>query len=390
MKASIVIGSSFGDEGKGYTVDALCRQHKGSLVIRHNGGSQAGHTVELNDGRKHVFKTFGSGSFRGSPTLLSRFFIFNADVFVGELSDLGLGHTVYVDKQSKLTTPYDMLINWAIEDARGASRHGSCGYGINETETRHAYDPKFQVFVSDLDDLESYRMKLKLIEEEWVPIRLKQLSFDLSNVRISDSDIEKYLDRCKTVNLNIRKVDSPNLIKNRHGHLIFEGAQGLLLDQDNKQFFPHVTRSYTGIKNACELLKEWGIDDADVYYVTRSYLTRHGAGALPFEDSDMHFLDATNEPNEYQGTLRFAPLNVDLLNSAISNDLKNANDVNLTTHIVITCVNQIEYKLRYVYEGVIEEAEDFTDVYKLLNVNRLHISDGPTAESLNECVRSEI
>ena len=385
MKASIVIGSSFGDEGKGYTVDALCNQHKDSLVIRHNGGSQAGHTVELSDGRKHVFKTFGSGTFRGSPTLLSRFFIFNVDVFVGELSDLGYEHKVYADMQCKLTTPYDMLINWAIEDARGNNRHGSCGYGINETETRHAYDEKFQVFVSDLDDLESYRNKLKLIEEEWVPIRLKQLSFD-SKIRLHGFELELYLERCKQVNSYISKVDSPDLIKNRHGHLIFEGAQGLLLDQDNKQFFPHVTRSYTGIKNACELLKEWGIEEADVYYVTRSYLTRHGAGSLPFEDSLMRFIDKTNERNEYQGTLRFAPLNVDLLNSSISNDLKNANGVNITTHIVITCVNQIKDKLKYVYNGVIGRAEDFADVYKLLNANSIHISNGPTSESLNDYV----
>lgn len=382
MKASIVIGSSFGDEGKGYTVDAICRQHTNSLVIRHNGGSQAGHTVELNDGRKHVFKTFGSGSFRGSPTLLSRFFIFNVDVFVDELFDLGSGYTVYADKECKLTTPYDMLINWAIEDARGDSRHGSCGYGINETETRHACDPKFQVFVNDLDDLESYRSKLKMIEKEWVPIRLKQLAFDSLDIKISESDIEKYLERCKTANLNMKKVESADIIKNWDGHLVFEGAQGLLLDQNNKQFFPHVTRSYTGIKNACQLLKEWGVESADVYYATRSYLTRHGAGPLPFEDASMHFLDKTNEPNEYQGTLRFAPLNIDLLTSSIGNDLKNANGINITPHIVITCVNQIENTLKYVHEGVVKETKDFADVYELLNAYNIHVSNGPTSESL--------
>lgn len=388
MKASIVIGSSFGDEGKGYTVDALCSQHKNALVVRHNGGPQAGHTVELSDGRKHVFKSFGSGSFRGSPTLLSRFFIFNVDVFVGELSDLQYKYKVYADKQSKLTTPYDMLINWIIEDTRCKNRHGSCGYGINETETRHAYDPKFQTFVSDLDDLESYRKKLKLIEEEWVPIRLKQLSLD-SKICLHGYELELYLERCKQANSYISKVDSQDLIKNRHGHLIFEGAQGLLLDQDNKQFFPHVTRSYTGIMNACILLKEWGIEEADVYYVTRSYLTRHGAGKLPFEKSKMHFEDSTNMPNEFQGTLRFAPLNIDLLNSSIVNDLKNANGINLTTNIVMTCVNQIEDELKYVYGGRIEKTKDFSDVYKLLNYDNIYISNGRTAESLKLLIEKE-
>lgn len=382
MKASIVIGSSFGDEGKGYTVDALCRQHKNSLVIRHNGGSQAGHTVELSDGRKHVFKTFGSGSFRGSPTLLSRFFIFNVDVFVDELSDLGHDYTVYADEECKLTTPYDMLINWAIEDARGNDRHGSCGYGINETETRHAYDPKFQIFVSDLNDLESYRNKLKIIEKEWVPLRLKWLGLNL-DIHLSDKDIQMYFIRCKIANENITKVKSADVIKQWKDDLIFEGAQGLLLDQNNELFFPHVTHSNTGIKNACQLLKEWKIKSADVYYITRSYLTRHGAGPLPFEDASMHFLDKTNEPNEYQGTLRFAPLNIDLLTYSISNDLKNANDIDLTTHIVMTCTNQIENALKYVHNDVVKETKDFADVCKLLNTHNIHISNGPTAESIS-------
>ena len=156
------------------------------------------------------------------------------------------------------------------------------------------------------------------------------------------------------------------------------------MDQDNKQFFPHVTRSYTGIKNACELLKEWGIESADVYYVTRSYLTRHGAGPMPFEDQNLFYVDKTNMPNEYQGTLRFAPLNIDLLKSAISNDVKNANGIHLVTNAVITCVNQVEDTLRYVYKGIIRTTNNFTDVYKLLNVDNVYISDGPTAEDLTK------
>jgi len=381
MKASIVIGSAFGDEGKGYTVDAICSKNPNSLVIRHNGGSQAGHTVELSDGRKHVFKTFGSGTLRGCPTLLSRFFIFNVDVFYDESSELGHGHTVYVDEQSKLTTPYDMLINWAIEDARGDNRHGSCGYGINETETRHTYDKRFQIFVNDLNNLESYRKKLKIIEEEWVPLRLKQLALDLPSICLSEAELKNYLKRCEVVNSYIAKIKSDTLIQNWNGDLVFEGAQGLLLDQDNKQFFPHVTRSYTGIKNACELLKEWGIKRADVYYVSRSYLTRHGAGPMPFEDKNLFYVDKTNTPNEYQGTLRFAPLNIDLLKSAISNDVKNANSVLLTTNLVMTCVNQIEGSLKYVHNNELKETNDFSQACALLNLDNTYISKSPIAES---------
>lgn len=98
----------------------------------------------------------------------------------------------------------------------------------------------------------------------------------------------------------------------------------------------------------------------------------------------MHFLDKTNEPNEYQGILRFAPLNIDLLTSSISNDLKNANNIDLTTHIVITCANQIENALKYVHKDIVKETKDFADVCKLLDVDNVYISDGPTAENLTK------
>jgi adenylosuccinate synthase len=94
---------------------------------------------------------------------------------------------------------------------------------------------------------------------------------------------------------------------------VFEGAQGLLLDQNNKEFFPHVTRSNTGMKNVRILCAQAGIDKIDGYYVSRTYLTRHGAGPLPGENPAMNFADETNLDHPYQGRLRFAPLDSDAL-----------------------------------------------------------------------------
>jgi adenylosuccinate synthase len=91
---------------------------------------------------------------------------------------------------------------------------------------------------------------------------------------------------------------------------IFEGAQGLLLDQDNKEFFPHVTHSKTGMHNVRLLCAQAGITDIDTYYVSRTYLTRHGAGPLPGEDSALAFADDTNVEHKYQGRIRFAPLDM--------------------------------------------------------------------------------
>src|ERR1700733_5726906 len=153
--ARVVIGAGFGDEGKGLMTDYFAEP--GGLVVRFNGGAQAGHTVMVSrpfftrmpegyhkvttmDYSRHVFHHFGSGTFQGATTCLSRFFIVNPMVFVEEceqLRGLGLRPTVIIDPSCPVTTPYEMILNQIMEERRGDQRHGSCGLGINET-VQHA------------------------------------------------------------------------------------------------------------------------------------------------------------------------------------------------------------------------------------------------------------
>src|SRR5207302_346428 len=128
--------------------------------------------------------------------------------------------------------------------------------------------------------------------------------------------------------------------------VIFEGAQGLLLDQD-RGWFPHVTRSNTGLKNVVALAHEAGIAALDVIYATRAYMTRHGAGPLPHEIATLptpRVRDDTNLPNPHQGSLRFAWLDLDLLATTIAPDLGDARAAGLpaTHRLAITCLDQID------------------------------------------------
>jgi adenylosuccinate synthase len=107
-RAKVVIGGQYGDEGKGLAVDWLVAQDPDSLVIRFNGGAQAGHTVVAPDGRRHVFSHFGSGTFAGAPTFLSRFFVANPTIFLGEakrLAAIGCQPQVVIDPACPVTTP---------------------------------------------------------------------------------------------------------------------------------------------------------------------------------------------------------------------------------------------------------------------------------------------
>lgn len=298
MKARAVIGANFGDEGKGLMTDYLCAQGAG-VVVRFNGGAQAGHTVITPDNRRHVFRHIGSGSFLGIPTYLSSFFVCNPILFFEEVAQLkaeGCIPDVYAHPDCLITTFMDMIINQELENRRGDKRHGSCGIGFDETLNRSKI-PGLKITMGDL-----WNGGTRL-ESQVAEICDRYARFRIGTPFTNAAVIEKYLECCKSfaeaINpLGIQQCEDP----------VFEGAQGLLLDQDNKEFFPHLTHSNTGMKNVEILCGQAGIDDIDIYYVSRTYLTRHGAGPLPGHDDDLNYFDETNKPNKFQGSLRFAPL----------------------------------------------------------------------------------
>jgi adenylosuccinate synthase len=288
--ATVIIGANLGDEGKGLLIDFHAAATPGALVVRFNGGAQAGHTVVAPDGRRHVFSHFGSGSFAGAATYLSRFFVAHPPLFLRERAQLachGLAPEVHIDPRSVLTTPYDMLINQAIEATRGGARHGSCGIGFGETIQR-CLRPRFATYAGDLlargwaDRLSA---TLDDVRVNYVPARLKALgiaTLDTGRAALlaSDTLIERFIADCAAFRDVVAIADLAAVARGRA--VIFEGAQGLLLDQD-RGWFPHVTRSNTGLKNVIALARDAGIEALDVVYATRAYMTRHGAGPLPHE-----------------------------------------------------------------------------------------------------------
>ncbi len=363
-KASVVIGANFGDEGKGLMTDFLGSKLKGeAVVVRFNGGAQAGHTVTAPDGRRHVFNHFSSGSFCGATTFLSEFFVINPILFHNEaarLDELGLSPRVIVDPDCPLTTPYDMLINQIIEDARGDGRHGSCGVGFGETIERNLR-AEFKTVARDLASPAVLLSKLDLIRSSWVPERLAALGISepfggKGDLFRSDALRDRFLTDCRDFSAAVKLIDLTAL--DHFDHVVFEGAQGLLLDQDHR-WFPHVTRSSTGLRNVCVLALKAGITDLDVVYATRAYLTRHGAGPLPHALDDKPFagiVDRTNIPNAYQGALRFAWLDLDLLASTIRDDLEIARGkkLSITPFLAVSCVDQVDRTVPVVRNGVIE------------------------------------
>ena len=394
MKARAVIGANFGDEGKGLMTDYLVHKHKSDLVIRFNGGAQAGHTVELADGRRHVFGHFGSGAFAGAATLLSKHFIVNPMIFKKERLVLEekapVNLDIFIDIFAPVTTPFDMLINQLVEKKRGLARHGSCGMGIGETIERG--EQFFDLRVHHLRNTDSLRTLLYTIRDNWVPIRKVQLELgdEFDHIIMNDGLIESYIADVLYL-LDHSQLCMSNTILRKAHNPIFEGAQGLLLDQGH-EYFPYVTRSNTGIKNVLELMGP-DFDILDVTYMTRAYLTRHGAGPLRRELQKKPFSlieDKTNIPNDWQGNLRFAYLDIDLLKNTIVKDLMN-NKLNYKVRptIGITCLDQCGDVAPVIFNGAEDylhktQVRDVGDqIAKHLNLSDNHYkSFGPTRETM--------
>lgn len=359
-RAQVVIGTNFGDEGKGLVTDYLTQCPRDNpIVVRFNGGAQAGHTVETHTGKRHVFSHFGSGSLNGVSTYLSKFFISNPVLFHKELQQLqtiNIQPSVIVNYYSPLTTPYDMLINQLVEQHRGTTRHGSCGVGINETVQRHGSE--FSTCLGNITDIRYARAQLQMIRSVYVPSRLAELGYpelfdQYKELFLSDEILENFISDWSSMVETVQLDTYPDFSAlQRFGHFVFEGAQGLLLDQHHR-WFPHVTNSNTGMANPVKILTDLNIKNVEIFYVTRCYLTRHGAGPLPFEVfkkpyKNIH--DKTNIPNEFQGNLRFAPLNLDLLRESISDDLKKVENIQKTVNMVVTCIDQLDQMVDYVKE----------------------------------------
>lgn len=397
-KAYAVIGSAYGDEGKGLFTDYLSNKVDSSIVVRFNGGAQAGHTVTTKTA-KHVFGHFGSNSFTdNATTFLSQFFVINPMSFVKEkqqLEKLGVAPKVVISEYAYVTTPYDIMLNHWIEEKRSHNKHGSCGLGFGETIHRNE-NTQYKLQVKDLLDKVSLKEKILNIRDSYTKARAKELDIEdyLNNPNNeyahNDTVVDRYLSDVEAL-LEVSSIaTTPLPIPDLQQEIIFEGAQGLLLDQSHG-YFPYVTRSNTGLKNIIELLEGAEFNELEVLYATRCYTTRHGAGPLsnkleraPYEA----IIDPTNIPNIYQGTMKFAYLDLDILEETIKKDIASvtiAKSLKFTYKIAISCVDQTEV-IKFYDKKELKELcrDDFLKYMKLKFQVPLIISMGPTRYTISE------
>ena len=326
---TVVIGANYGDEGKGrmtdYFADKAIKASKKTIVVCSNGGAQRGHTVQLDNGYRHMFHHLGSGTLAGADTYLPQSFIVNPMLFMKEMRELykdsdktGLKDLpkIFVHPDCLISTPFDMMNNQIIEDARGDKKHGSVGAGIWETIFRNGAS-MFGMSQMSNENLFNY---LKWIRDTYSTKRhfengyLPQMDEALKSwekIFFNDNMIHNYI-------LDFRKMEDLITYSNDYklmdyDTIIFENGQGLCISQDMGDIY--TTPSYTGIKEPKSIIdkvfKENKLDyDVEACYVSRTYLTRHGVGNLDDEyDKVPEFVRLDTESNiesKYQGKFRYA------------------------------------------------------------------------------------
>lgn len=280
-KNVVVLGTQWGDEGKGKVVDLLT--DKAQYVVRYQGGHNAGHTLVIN-GEKTVLHLIPSGILRDNvKCIIANGVVVSPEALLKEITMLEergvpVKERMAISEACPLILPYHIALDDAREAARGKKAIGTTGRGIGP-----AYEDKVArraLRVSDLFDAESFAEKLKEVMEYH--------NFSLVNYyKAEPVDYQKTLDLALSMADLLRDmvIDVGNVLDKarRNGEsIMFEGAQGTLLDIDHGTF-PYVTSSNTTV-GGVSTGSGFGPRHIDyILGIAKAYTTRVGSGPFPTE-----------------------------------------------------------------------------------------------------------
>jgi len=300
VKNVVVLGTQWGDEGKGKVVDLLTE--RAQYVVRYQGGHNAGHTLVIN-GEKTVLHLIPSGILRENVTnIIGNGVVLAPDDLMKEMGELEargipVRERLLLSESCPLILPYHVALDNAREKARCAKAIGTTGRGIGP-----AYEDKVSrrgLRVSDLFNKETFAVKLKEVVDYH--------NFQLVNYYKAEAvDYHATLDYVLSIAdiMTAMMVDVSELLDNarKRGDLImFEGAQGTLLDIDHGTY-PYVTSSNT---TAGGVATGSGMGPRYVDYVlgiVKAYSTRVGAGPFPTELFDETGEYLCKQGNEFGAT----------------------------------------------------------------------------------------
>lgn len=349
-EVKVVIGANYGDEGKGLVSYCLSRKARGEgrkvLNVFYNGGAQRAHTS--NGVVRHCS---GAGTSVGADSYYNKWFLVDPIAVWLEQAE------VYIHPDCRIVLPCDVVNNRQKELERGANKHGSCGMGIFECVKRNA-EPEFAI---------TYRNTLMdNLYDELIRIE-KKYGYPRDLVYNNDS----FLRAMAWMWSNCHMVYDEEALFKEYDTIIFEGGQGLLLDQIYYHILSdiHTTPSSPGVRNCVKIVDRLGVVP-ELYYVSRGYLTRHGTGSMECEcGKDLineHIVDETNQPNPWQDSLRFGKLRQETLHNRILRD---------AAELASGSVNLVFTQLNYTNGMIAAPERTYEDILLPDFADHIYVSD---------------
>ena len=300
MSAHVIVGMQWGDEGKGKVVDWLTRN--ADVVVRHQGGNNAGHTVVV-QGKQTILHLLPSGILHANVVcVIGNGTVVDPAVLLEELAGVtAAGHEVagrlFMSDCAHVIMPYHKVLDKAQEKFRGANRLGTTGRGIGPTYADKA--DRFGIRLGDMVVPDRFEQLLRPVLDYKNAILTK--AFDEAPL-----DFDAVYDEYRRYGEQLRPyvTDTAVLVHRaltEEKRVVFEGAQGCMLDIDHGTF-PYVTSSTTLSSGACTGAGVGPGELDGVIGVVKAYTTRVGEGPFPTELEDAVGKALRDKGQEYGAT----------------------------------------------------------------------------------------
>ena len=358
MRRVVVVGTQWGDEGKGKITDFLAQ--KADLVVRYQGGNNAGHTVVI-EGKKHSLHLLPSGILNPRiENVMANGMVINPKAFVDELAKIQ-DFKLHISDRAQVVLPYHMELDKAYETNKGDEKIGTTHKGIGPAYTDKAARMGLRVSTF-IHEERFYKRLLELVAEK----NKEMTSYGLPTFD-ADSIFNEYKAYAKIMAPYVTDTSYYlNQAIDSNKKILFEGAQGVMLCLDHGTY-PYVTSS-SPTASSVPLntgIAPWLVDGA--IGVTKAYTTRVGSGPFPSEIFGDLATKIRTIGKEF-GTTTGRPRRIGWLDTVVLRHTKRVSGLSylaVTLLDVLTGIDELKIAVSYTLNGeeidrIPADIEDFS------------------------------
>lgn len=385
MPNTVLVGTQWGDEGKGKVIDVL--SEAADIIVRYQGGNNAGHTVLIDD-EKYILHLIPSGILHpGKICVIGNGVVVNPEALIQEIEGLKkrgieIDDRLFLSSSSHITMPYHIYLDGVREKKWGKGKIGTTGRGIGPTYS----DKSARTGIRAIDLLEeevlAKKIKRNLEDKDYLLKEETQGEFDFDLLKETCLSFANYLKPFI--------LDTPLLIDNavKEGkNILFEGAQGTLLDVDHGTY-PYVTSSNTISGGACVGAGVAPTKIDRIIGVAKAYTTRVGEGPFPTEITSSLGDNLRGKGSEYGATTgrprRCGWLDMVVLNYATR--INGLDSLAITKLDVLDSLETIKICVGYEYNG--ETIKDFPHSQTILRKAKPVYEELPGWMETTACAKS--